>query len=279
MTTEAKVLYEVQGNIGIITLNRPEQRNAQDLDLLKQLDAIWMRAAEDDEVKVIILKGNGPHFSAGHDISPKAMKQGAEFGKRIDWKGESVAGLYAYEAEFYLGYCNKWRNIPKPTIAAVHGACIAAGLMLVWPCDLIIAADNTKFSDPVVAMGIGGVEYHAHTWEFGARKAKEILFTSSFIDAPTAEQLGMVNKVVPLDDLVSETMAMAEVIAGQPAFGLAMAKRAVNRTQDIQGYHSSLEAAFDMHQLGHGNCIAATGKPIFVNLEDMKKVTQQGGKS
>ena len=275
MTTEAKVLYEARDNIGIITLNRPEQRNAQDLDLLQQLDAVWMEAAGDDGIKVIVLKGNGPHFSAGHDISPEAMKQG----KRIDWKGESVAGLYAHEAEYYLGYCNKWRNIPKPTIAAVHGACIAAGLMLVWPCDLIIAADNTRFSDPVVAMGIGGVEYHAHTWEFGARKAKEILFTSSFIDAPTAEQLGMVNKVVPLDDLESEVMAMAEVIAGQPAFGLAMAKRAVNRTQDIQGYQSSLEAAFDMHQLGHGNCIAATGKPIFVNLEGMKKVTQQGGKS
>lgn len=279
MTIEAKVLYEAKDNIGIITLNRPEQRNAQDLDLLQQLDATWMQAAADDSVKVIILKGNGPHFSAGHDISPEAMKQGNEIGKRIDWKGESVAGLYAYEAEYYLGYCNKWRNIPKPTIAAVHGACIAAGLMLIWPCDLIVAADNTKFSDPVVAMGIGGVEYHAHTWEFGARKAKEILFTSSFIDAPTAQQLGMVNKVVPLEDLESEVMAMAGVIARQPAFGLAMAKRAVNRTQDIQGYQSSLEAAFDMHQLGHGNCIAATGKPIFVNLEGMKEVTRQGGKS
>jgi enoyl-CoA hydratase/carnithine racemase len=275
MTNEAKVLYEVRDNIGIITLNRPEQRNAQDLDLLKQLDAIWMQAAADEQVKVIVLKGNGPHFSAGHDITRQAMEQVTT----IDWDGEPVADLYAYENEYFLGYCSKWRNIPKPTIAAVHGACIAAALMLIWPCDIIIAADNTRFSDPVVAMGIGGVEYHAHTWEFGARKAKEILFTSSYIDAATAEQLGMVNKVVALDELETEAMTMAETIAKQPAFGLAMAKRVVNRTQDIQGFQSSLEAAFDMHQLGHGNCIAATGKPIFVNLQEMKKVTREGGKS
>lgn len=275
MTNEAKVLYEVHGNIGVITLNRPKQRNAQDLDLLNELDAIWMQAAADKQVKVIVLNGNGPHFSAGHDITKPAMDQVTS----IDWDGEPVADLYEYEADVFLGYCSKWRNIPKPTIAAVHGACIAAGLMLIWPCDIIIAADNARFSDPVVAMGIGGVEYHAHTWEFGARKAKEILFTSSFIDAATAEKLGMVNKVVALDDLNAEAMGMAETIAKQPAFGLAMAKRAVNRTQDIQGYQNSLEAAFDMHQLGHGNCIAATGKPIFVNLDDMKKVTKDGGKS
>lgn len=275
MTNEAKVLYEVRDNIGVITLNRVKQRNAQDLDLIKQLDAIWMQAAQDDQVKVIVLKANGPHFSAGHDITDAAMDQVT----CIDWDKEPVADLYAYESEHFLGYCNKWRNIPKPTIAAVHGACIAAGLMLIWPCDLIIAADNARFSDPVVAMGIGGVEYHAHTWEFGARKAKEMLFTSSFIDAQTAEQLGMVNKVVALDDLETEVMAMATVIAAKPAFGLAMAKRAVNRTQDIQGFQNSLEAAFDMHQLGHGNCIAATGKPIFAYLDEMKKVTKDGGKS
>jgi enoyl-CoA hydratase/carnithine racemase len=234
-----------------------------------------MEAAADDRVKVIVLKAAGPHFSAGHDITDQAMDQVTT----IDWDKEPVADLYAYENEVFLGYCSKWRNIPKPTIAAVQGACIAAGLMLIWPCDLIIAADNARFSDPVVAMGIGGVEYHAHTWEFGARKAKEVLFTSSFIDAPTAEQLGMVNKVVALDDLDDEVMAMAANIAQKPAFGLAMAKRAVNRTQDIQGYQNSLEACFDMHQLGHGNCIAATGKPIFVYLDEMKKVTKEGGKS
>ena len=210
MSSEDKVLFEVQGNVGVITLNRPKQRNAQDLELLQRLDELWMQAAADEQVKVIVLNAAGPHFSAGHDISEKAMDQVTN----VDWDDPQVVEtLYAYESTTFLGYCTKWRNVPKPSIAAVQGACIAAGLMLIWPCDLIIAADNARFSDPVVAMGIGGVEYHAHTWEFGARKAKEILFTSSFIDAPTAEQLGMVNRVVPLDDLDSEVMALAQSIA------------------------------------------------------------------
>lgn len=276
MTSSDKVLFEVRDNIGVITLNRPKQRNAQDLELLRLLDKIWMQAAADDRVKVIVLRAEGPHFSAGHDISDQAMDQVSS----VDWQDPRVVeSLYAYESEVFLGYCRKWRDVPKPSIAAVQGACIAAGLMLIWPCDLIVAADNARFSDPVVAMGIGGVEYHAHTWEFGARKAKELLFTSSFLDAAKAEQLGMLNKVVPLEDLDKEALALAEAIAKKPAFGLAMAKRAVNRTQDIMGYQSALDAAFDMHQLGHGNCFVATGKPISADLDDMKAVTGKDGKS
>ena len=115
----------------------------------------------------------------------------------------------------YLGYSRRWRDIPKPTIAAVQGQCIAGGgggLML-WPCDLIIAADNAMFSDPVARMGIGGVEYHGHTWELGPRKAKEMLFTARRFGAAEAQAAGMVNRVVPLEDLHSETMALAHEIA------------------------------------------------------------------
>jgi enoyl-CoA hydratase len=267
MTDNDKVLYRVKDQIAVITLNRPERRNAQDLDLLLELDQCWTRAAADNEVKVIVLNANGPHFSAGHDISATAMDQLT----MIDWENESVADLYNYESQHFLGFCTKWRNVPKPSIAAVQGACIAGGLMLAWPCDLIVAAENAQFSDPVVHMGIGGVEYHAHTWEMGARKAKEMLFMSSSIDAETAEKVGMVNKVVALEDLDQEVMAMAEAISRKPAFGLAMAKRAVNRTLDIMGQQNSLEAVFDMHSLGHGNCLAATGQPVFVNLDGMKK--------
>ncbi len=264
---EAKVLYKVEDTIAIITLNRPKQRNAQDLDLIQQLDRCWEKAADDKNVKVIVLNANGPHFSAGHDISRQAMDQVPD----VDWKGEVIADLYHYEKKHFIEFCRKWRNIPKPSIAVVQGACIAAGLMLIWPCDLIVAADNAKFSDPVVHMGIGGVEYHGHTWEFGARKAKELLFTSDSLDAYQAEQLGMVNKVVPLDALDHEAMAMAKTIAQKPAFGLAMAKRAVNRTLDIQGQLNAIESVFDMHELGHGNSQAATGEPVMVYLDGMKK--------
>ena len=276
MSSEAKVLYQVKGNIAVITLNRPKQRNAQDLDLIQQLDACWERAAEDRQVKVIVLNANGPHFSAGHDISEAAMDQVEE----VDWDGggEVVADIYHYEKKYFNEFCTKWRNIPKPSIASVQGACIAAGLMLAWPCDLIIAAENAKFSDPVVHMGIGGVEYHGHTWELGHRKAKEILFTSSSVDAVTAERLGMVNKVVPLDELDKEVMAMAENIAQKPAFGLAMAKRAVNRTLDIMGQQNAIEQVFDLHELAHGNCQAATGRPVVVMLDGMKKATSEDGK-
>lgn len=267
---EEKILYEVQDNIAVITLNRPKQRNAQDLELILQLDAAWSRAAEDKAIKVIVLNANGPHFSAGHDITPEAMAQAP-----VDWKGEVIADLYHSENKHYIELGRKWRNTPKPSIAAVQGACIAAGLMLIWPCDLIIAADNARFSDPVVHMGIGGVEYHGHTWEFGARKAKEILFTSDSIDAATAEQLGMVNKVVSLDDLMPQTLEMARVIAQKPAFGLAMAKRAVNRTLDIMGQDNAIQAVFDIHELGHGNAQSYTGQPIIADLKAMKKAIKK----
>ena len=271
MSNEDKVLYEVKGSIAVITLNRPKQRNAQDLDLIVQLDRCWSRAAEDKQVKVIVLNANGPHFSAGHDISSQAMDQVPD----VDWEGEVIADLYHYEKKHFNEFCTRWRNIPKPSIAAVHGACIAAGLMLVWPCDLIVAADNARFSDPVVMMGIGGVEYHGHTWEFGARKAKELLFTSDAIDAQTAAQLGMVNRVVSVEDLNDEVMALAEQIAQKPAFGLAMAKRAVNRTLDIMGQQNAIEAVFDIHELGHGNSQAATGQPVMMYLDEMKKAANK----
>jgi enoyl-CoA hydratase/carnithine racemase len=264
--SDDKVLYRIEDNIAIITLNRPQQRNAQDLDLILQLDQAWTRAAEDKSVKVLILNANGPHFSAGHDISQAAMAQAP-----VDWKGEVIADLYHSESKHYIELGRKWRNTPKPSIAAVQGACIAAGMMLVWPCDLIIAADNAKFSDPVVHMGIGGVEYHGHTWELGHRKAKEMLFMSSSIDAATALQLGMVNKVVGVDELFDEALAMAKVIAQKPAFGLAMAKRAVNRTMDIMGFDNAIEQVFDIHELGHGNAQSFTGQPIIADLDGMKK--------
>ena len=172
------VLYEVSDLIATITLNRPEAANAQSAAMLDQLDAAWTRAADDPDVRVIVLQANGKHFSAGHDLKDKGdAKEGAPPQKL------TLQGIYEYEARRYLGYSLHWRNIPKPSIAAVQGVCIAGGLLLAWPCDLIVASDDAKFSDPVVAMGIGGVEYHGHTWEMGARKAKEMLFTGRSMGA------------------------------------------------------------------------------------------------
>ena len=189
----------------------------------------------------------------------------------IDWKERGLQAIYEWEAIHYLGYSRQWRDVPKPSIAAVQGQCIAGGLMLCWPCDLIVAADNAKFSDPVVRMGIGGVEYHGHTWEVGPRKAKEMLFTAESFTADEAKQLGMVNRVVPLDDLVDETMALAEKIAEMHPFALAQAKRAVNQTMDVQGFYTALQSVFDIHQTGHGNAMTVGGYPVLVALDQMKK--------
>ena len=262
------VEFEVDDHVGIITLDRPEAANAQSQQVLEELDQAWRLAEEDREVKVIVLRSNGKHFSAGHDMSGTQRSS-------VDREIPIPDALYDWETRFYFHYAKRWRDVPKPSIAAVQGKCIAAGLMLCWPCDLIIAADNAEFSDPVLYMGIGGVEYHAHTWEFGARKAKEILFTGSSITAAEAHQLGMVNKVVALDDLLPETLRLAHRIAQQDSYALRMAKRAVNRTLDAQGFSTAIEACFDMHHLGHSRALAITGdKIVLTGLSGMKERNQ-----
>jgi enoyl-CoA hydratase len=255
------VLYEVSEQIATITLNRPEAANAQNPELLHQLDAAWTRAGEDPDVKVIVLRGNGKHFSSGHDL------KGAAPSADDKW---TVQRIYELETVQYIGYSLKWRNNPKPSIAAVQGVCIAGGLLLAWPCDLIVAAENAKFSDPVVAMGIGGVEYHGHTWELGPRLAKEILFTGRAITAEEARAVGMVNRVVPLDELESATRELALEIAKKHPWALRMAKRAVNQTLDVQGFTTAVQAVFDIHQLGHGHAMTECGFPVLVGLEQMK---------
>ncbi|HKS98609.1 MAG TPA: enoyl-CoA hydratase [Rugosimonospora sp.] len=260
------VLYQAADRIATITLNRPEVFNAQNAELLDELDAAWTRAVADDEVRVIVLRAEGKHFSSGHDLKDRSWPAPERI--TLDW-------IYQAESRRYLEYTLRWRNAPKPSIAAVQGLCIAGGLMLCWPCDLIVAADDARFSDPVAMMGIGGVEYHGHTWELGARKAKEILFTGRALSAQEAEQAGMVNRVVPRDRLDAETRALAERIATMPPFGLRQAKRAVNQTLDVQGFYAAIQSVFDIHQTGHGNALSVSGYPILATLDSMKQNLKQ----
>ncbi|MEU9017673.1 enoyl-CoA hydratase [Actinomadura sp. NPDC048394] len=255
-----QILYDVKDRVAVITLNRPEAANAQTMELLDALDAAWSRAAGDDGVRVIVLKANGRHFSSGHDI-----KGGGPVPDKI-----TLEHIYGIEARRYLEYTLRWRNVPKPSIAAVQGKCIAGGLMLCWPCDLIVAAENAQFSDPVVHMGIGGVEYHGHTWELGPRKAKEILFTGRPVTADEAEKVGMVNRVVPLDELEATAMELAGQISQMHPFALRQAKRAVNQTLDVQGFYAAIQAVFDVHQTGHGNALSDGGFPVLMRLDGMK---------
>jgi enoyl-CoA hydratase/carnithine racemase len=256
------IVYEASEAIATITLNRPEAANAQTLELLDDLDEAWQRAAADPDVRVIILQANGKHFSAGHDIRGVGASAAPQ--------KFTVASIYEVEAKRFLEYSLRWRNVPKPSIAAVQGVCIAGGLLLCWPCDLILAADNAKFSDPVVSMGIGGVEYHGHTWEWGARKAQELRFTGRAMTAKEAEAIGMVTRVVPLDELRAQTRALAAEIAKRHPFALRQAKRAVNQTLDVQGFYAAVQSVFEIHQNGHGNAISESGLPILMQLDGMK---------
>ncbi|MES1991869.1 MAG: enoyl-CoA hydratase [Pseudomonadota bacterium] len=264
MTGFQTLLYENPApHLARIVLNRPDTRNAQDTRLLYELNDAFNKAAQDNDVKVIILAANGPHFSSGHDLRERdtgaAMK---EFPTVGTWCGFECAGAEAQmarEKEIYIGFSERWRNIPKPTIAEVQGKCIAGGLMLVWPCDIIVAADDAAFLDNTVAMGVGGAEFFNHPWELGVRKAKELLFTADWLSAQEAEKLGMVNHVVPRADLTSFTLALAERIATKPLFALKLAKEAVNAAQDAQGRSSAMQTAFALHQLAHSHNMQVHG--------------------
>ena len=197
---EAEVVrYEVQGPLALVTMHRPEYHNAQNSRMTYALDDAFKRACDDDNVKVIVLRGAGKHFSAGHDIGTPGRDVNQSFERASLWYDHvnKPGGefLYAREQEVYLGMCRRWRDMPKPTIAMVQGACIAGGLMLAWVCDLIVASDDAFFQDPVVRMGIPGVEYFAHAYELPPRIAKEFLLLGERMSAQRAEQFGMVNRL------------------------------------------------------------------------------------
>lgn len=240
-----------------IVLDRPDARNAQSLRMLYELNDAFDLAARDDDVHVVVLAANGPHFSAGHDLREEDPL--GVFGEREPvgtWCGftcEGAAGRTAMEKEMYLGLSERWRNVAKPTIAEVHGKVIAGGLMLVWPCDLVVASEDASFADNTVSMGVCGAEFFGHPWELGVRKAKEMLFTSEAVSAHDAFRLGMVNHVVPRDELTAFTMGLATRIAEKPLFALRLAKEAVNVAQDAQGRVNAMSASFAMHQLCHSH--------------------------
>ena len=256
--TDEVVRYEVRDGVAVVTMNRPDYRNAQNSAMTYALDAAFRRAVDDNEVKVIVLAGEGKHFSAGHDIGTPGRDMDAYFDNQavLWWDHTDKEGgdqRYARESEVYLGMCRRWREIPKPMIASVQGACIAGGLMLAWIADLIVASDDAFFADPVVRMGIPGVEYFAHPWVLGPRAAKEMLFTGERFDAQQAREWGMLNRVVPRDELTSTTMELAGKIAAMPRFGLALTKKAVNQAEDQMGMRTGMDSAFGLHHFAHAH--------------------------
>lgn len=234
--------------------------------MLYELNTAFNEAARDDAVKVIILSAQGKHFSSGHDLRvPDFVAEMAPWDPVGTWCGFSCAGAegrMGIEKEMFLGLSERWRNIPKVTIAQVQGKAISGGLMLIWPCDIIIAAEDAEFADNTGEIGVAGAEFFNHPWELGVRKAKEMLFTSDFIGAHEAHRLGMVNHVVPNEELQSFTEAMAQKIARKPSFTLKLLKEAVNAAQDAQGRVNAMGTSFALHQLSHSHNEQVFGLPI-----------------
>ncbi len=277
MSDPQHVLYEVldSGRVARIMLNRPEVRNAQSRTLLVQLDEALMRAEEDDEVRVVILGGMGPMFSSGHDIGSKERLEelsGQRSHPTFEINGGTRRGAekqMIQEWHYYFENTRRWRNLRKITIGQAHGDVYAAGLMLLWACDLIVCAEGTRFADVVgTRLGMCGVEYFAHPWEFGPRRAKELLLTGDAIDGEEAFRLGMVSKVFPADSLSERTLEFAERIAQLPTVTSLLVKEAVNQTLDNMGFYNALNACFTLHQLNHSHWASVNEDRSTRALED-----------
>lgn len=253
--TDAPILYEVIDGVAWVTMDRPQFNNAQNGQMTYALDDAFQRAVNDDMVRCIVLAGNGKHFSAGHDIGTPGRDLHHEFDKRLMFAPHAnkpaAELLYTREQEQYLGMCRRWRDMPKPTIAAVQGACIAGGLMLAWVCDLIVATDDAFFQDPVNRMGIPGVEYFAHGFELPPRIAKEFILLGERMSAERAYNFGMVNRLSTRDTLLADVKKMADELATRPRLGNWLTKQALNHVEELRGKRSASDAVFHMHHFAH----------------------------
>jgi enoyl-CoA hydratase len=257
------IQYETldEGRIARITLDRPTARNAQNRGMLVELGDAFLEAEADDEVRVVILRGNGTMFSSGHDMGSKdalaERTSGPDFHPSYTVNGATRSGaerLMLQEWHYFFQNTLRWRNLRKITVAQVHGELYAAALMLAWCCDLIVAAEGTTFADVVGArLGMCGLEYFAHPWEFGPRKAKELLLTGDSIGADEAHQLGMVSKVFPADTLTDQTVDFARRIAKLPSVTSLLIKESVNQSVDNMGFYNALQACFTLHELNHSH--------------------------
>jgi enoyl-CoA hydratase len=238
MPDYTQIRYEQQGRVARLILDRPKYRNAQSRVLIEELDDAFGRAAGDDGVGVIVLLGAGDHFSAGHDLGTAeemADRQARPY-------AEGLRGRYRRSWDLNIDTTLRWRNIPKPTVAAVQGYCIFAGWIIASACDVVFAADDAMFLPT-------NFQYFSVPWDLHPRKAKAILFESRFIDAQEAEALGFVDRVVARGRLDEEAMAYAARVAENDPFQLRIIKLAVNQALDAQGFTQHIYGAHALHML------------------------------
>ncbi|MFR9804067.1 enoyl-CoA hydratase [Pseudonocardia sp. RS010] len=254
------------GRIAVVTLNRPRQRNAQHRGLLVELDEAFTAAQYDDAVRVVILRGAGTAFSSGHDLGSRDAVVEREPGpdQHPSFQGngatrDGIERMWLQEWHYFVQNTRRWRDLRKVTIASVQGPVYAAGLMLMWACDLIVADTTAEFADVVGArLGMCGVEYFAHPWEFGRRRAKDLLLTGDSLTVQEAYRLGMVSRVFEAGELEDKTLHYARRIAGLPSATSLMIKESVNQAQDHAGFHNSLQTSFNLHELNHSQYAVLT---------------------
>jgi len=252
------ILYATGDGVGVITLNRPNYRNAQSWRMLDEIDQAFDLARADKQVRVVVIRGAGGVFSTGHDLgTPEGNTYRAE---------RTSPGVTAYDSfnKYNLDLLLKWRNFEKPTVAMVEGYCIYAGWMLAAAMDVIFAAADAQF--------LGGfVEYNTIPWDIGVRKAKELVFESRFIGAAEAERLGFVNRVLAPADLERETFAWARRVAENSPEVLRMAKIQMNKAEDAQGFTNAVEDSLGdyqamMHMPGHNMRMDGERRLLSVDL-------------
>jgi enoyl-CoA hydratase/carnithine racemase len=271
-SAEPVVLYDVEGAVATITMNRPEVANAQSSALIDAIDGAFDLAESDDDVRVVVLAGAGRHFSSGHDL--KELVGPGDAGEADRWRAmrETPEGKYRHEQIMYVERCSRIYHFRKPTIASVQGKCVAGGLMLACMCDLIVASDDAKFSNPVLRMTGAAVELLVEPWELGVRKAKEFLLAAEELDAQEAWRLGLVNKVVPLSELEQRTRELAERIALVPPTTAEVVKGSLNHVAELMGKEASWRYHFMAHHWMHNTETARSALAERQQMGSMKEV-------
>ena len=238
MPEYTQVRYEQDGRVARLVLDRPRYRNAQSRVLLEELDAAFKHASEDTSVGVIVLTGEGDHFSAGHDLGTPEELADREERPYLD----GLRGRFERSSELFIEATLRWRNVPKPTIAGVRGYCIFGGWMIASACDIVFAATDARFLPT-------NFQYFSVPWDINHRKATAILFESRFIDAEEARELGFVEEVLEPAALMDHVMDYAHRVAQNDPFQLRMMKLAINQAQDSQGYTQHIRSAHGFYML------------------------------
>ena len=243
---EAPLFTEDRGPARWIWFNRPEVHNAQDTAMLERLVGALDAVPEDPMVRVVVLAGKGPSFCSGHDL--KEIVRHPDYSKAV----ETVEGRLRWEQRLFVDPVLRFRELPVPTIAMIHGSCLAAGLMFAAVADFVFATPNARFASPIIpAMSINDAEVPSFAWLVGSRRAKEVLWLSETMDAEAAREAGLVTRVVEQSLIEQEIGTVVDALSKIPSETLLLSKLSMRDIDDQKGFRSSATYHFLSHSLSH----------------------------